>query len=580
MNSENSAYSRRQFVKGFAVASVLASGLVDLQAQEVKHDFDRTPVLSGNEFFLNIASTAVNFTGTTAMATTINGLLPGPTLQFKEGEEVTIHVTNHLKEDTSLHWHGMILPTNMDGVPNISYDGIKPGETFTYRFKIEQSGTYWYHSHSGFQEQTGLYGAIVIEPIEKEPYAYNKDYVIALSDWSDEKPKNIYRKLKLMGDYYNFKQRTLGDFFEEVKENGFFNAFNNRKMWNTMRMSDRDLSDVTGYTYTYLMNGNNPASNFKALFKNGEKVRLRFINTSSMTFFDVRIPGLKMKVVAADGNDVQPVDIDEFRIGVAETYDVIVEPDANSAYSIFAQDIDRSGYAIGSLTYDKEVEAKTPGMDPLPILSHADMGMNMKAMVGGSNEGMGNKMDNMDKTMAHKMNMKKAIPITPLKEEWGVQTTMRVENPQYRLDDPGVGLRDNGRKVLTYADLKSLRSTMHDEYPDREIILHLTGNMERYMWSVNGIKYADADPLEFRYGERLRVTYINDTMMNHPMHLHGMWSDLETGDDNYLVRKHTVVVQPGSKISIRVNVNAKGAWAYHCHMLYHMPGMFRKVVVV
>lgn len=580
MNSENSVHSRRQFVKGLAVASVVASGLVDLQAQELKHDFDRTPVLRGNEFFLNIASTVVNFTGTSVIATTINGLLPGPTLQFKEGEEVTIHVTNYLKEDTSLHWHGMILPTNMDGVPDISYDGIKPGETFTYRFKIKQSGTYWYHSHSGFQEQTGLYGAIVIEPIEKEPYAYNKDYVITLSDWSDEKPKNIYRKLKLMGDYYNFKQRTLGDFFEEVKENGFFNAFNNRKMWNTMRMSDRDLSDVTGYTYTYLMNGNNPASNFKALFKNGEKVRLRFINSSSMTFFDVRIPGLKMKVVAADGNDVQSVDIDEFRIGVAETYDVIVEPDANSAYSIFAQDIDRSGYAVGSLTYDKEVEAKTPEMDPLPILSHADMGMNMEAMVDGSNEEMGNNMDNMDKPMSHKMNMKKPIPITPLKEEWGVQTTMRVENPQYRLDDPGVGLRDNGRKVLTYADLKSLRSTMHDGYPDREIILHLTGNMERYMWSVNGIKYADADSLEFRYGERLRVTYINDTMMNHPMHLHGMWSDLETGDDNYLVRKHTVSVQPGSKISIRVNVDAKGAWAYHCHMLYHMPGMFRKVVVV
>ncbi|MDA3907750.1 MAG: copper resistance system multicopper oxidase [Sulfurimonas sp.] len=579
---DTSKLNRRQFVKGIALSSVAVSGIVDLSAKEKIYDFDKSPVLSGEEFFLNIASTPVNITGTPAMATTVNGLLSGPTLRFKEGQDVTIHVTNHLKEDTSIHWHGIILPTNMDGVPGISYDGIKPGETFTYKFKIQQSGTYWYHSHSDFQEQTGIYGAIVIEPKE-EKLEYDREYVISLSDWSDEKPDSIYRKIKLSADYYNFKQRTVGDFFDEVKELGFLEAFSQRKMWNEMAMTDRDLSDVTGYTYTYLMNGQNPATNFKALFKNGEKIRLRFINSSAMTFFDVQIPGLKMSVVASDGNYVQPVSVDEFRIGVAETYDVIVEPEENRAYSIFAQSLDRSGYALGALTYDTSVIATTPEMDSLPILSHADMGMNMSSM-----KDMPKKKETamkcgagMDMSVSKpKMDMSKpVIPITQLEESRGVQTTMRAMDPQYRLSDPGVGLRNNGRKVLTYADLKSLTPTTHDRYPDREIILRLTGNMERYMWSINGIAYKDAKPLEFKYGEILRITYINDTMMNHPMHLHGMWSELETGDDNYLPKKHTIIAQPGSKISFRVNVDAKGSWAYHCHLLYHMAGMFRKVVV-
>ena len=584
MISNTSKITRRTFVKGVTVVSALASGVVQLHANPKNATPNKNSSLHGTEFFLTIESTPVNFTGTPIMATTVNGLLAGPTLHFKEGDEVTIHVTNHLHEDTSIHWHGLILPPEMDGVPGISFKGIQPNETFTYKFKIQQSGTYWYHSHSGFQEQTGVYGAIVIEPKEPDPYTYERDYVITLSDWSDEKPTNIYRKLKLMGDYYNFKQRTVGDFVSEVKEKGFLNAFNARKMWNNMAMTDRDLSDVTGYTYTYLMNGRNPTMHYKALFEKGEKVRLRFVNASAMTFFDVQIPGLKMTVVAADGNNVQPVLIDEFRIGVAETYDVIVEPQTNQAYSIFAQSLDRSGYAVGSLTNDAKKIATIPNMDPLPILTHADMGMNMKGMDHGAMQHdvpmkhNDMNMDGMDYSK-DKMPMKKNIPITPLEEEWGVQTTMRAMDPQYRLDDPGVGLRNNGRKVLTYADLKNLRPTTYDKYPDREIVLHLTGNMERYMWSINGIKYADSKPLKFYYGERLRITYINDTMMNHPMHLHGMWSDVETGDDNYLPRKHTIVVQPGSKISFRVTVDAKGEWAYHCHLIYHMAGMFRKVVV-
>ena len=570
--------SRRVFVKGVVATGLLAIAPINLSANTKILERKENEELSGTEFYLSIDKVAVNITGNPAIATAVNGMLAGPTLKWREGDEVTIHVTNNLDESSSIHWHGIILPANMDGVPGISFDGIPAGETFTYKFPIVQSGTYWYHSHSGFQEQTGIYGAIVIEPKVKDPFEYDKEYVISLSDWSDEKPTSIYRKLKLSADYYNFNQRTVGDFFSEVKERGFFSAFNDRKMWNNMAMTDRDLSDVSGYTYTFLMNGQNPAQNFKALFKNGEKIRLRFINSSAMTFFDVQIPGLKMRVVSADGNNVQPVVVDEFRIGVAETYDVIVEPKEDIAYAIFAQSIDRSGYALGSLTYDKNIEAPTPNMDPIPVLTQADMGMSME---------MGKKEDKSD-GMNMKMGMKKMTtnpmedkkyPITKLPMKRGVQTTMKAMSPQYRLDDPGVGLRDNGRKVLTYADLRSLRPTTHDKEPDREIILHLTGNMERYMWSINGIKYEDSLPLEFKYGERLRITYINDTMMNHPMHLHGMWSDLESGDDNYLPRKHTINSQPGSKISFRVTVDAKGSWAYHCHLLYHMTDMFRKVVV-
>ena len=582
---------RRIFVKGVIATSLINSIPISLNANVKINHRKSTQELTGKKFYLSIDKTIVNITGNTAVATTVNNMLSGPTLRWKEGEEVTLYVTNNLEEDTSIHWHGIILPPNMDGVPGISFNGIKPGETFIYKFPVVQSGTYWYHSHSGFQEQTGIYGAIVIEPIEKDPYSYDKEYVISLSDWSDEKPSKIYRNLKLQADYYNFQQRTINDFWNEVKEKGFFNAFTERKMWNEMKMNDRDISDVTGYTYTYLMNGENPASVYKALFSNGDKVRLRFINSSAMTFFDVRIPGLKMKVVAADGNNIQAIDVDEFRIGVAETYDVIVEPDYDKSYSIFAQSIDRSGFAFGALTYDKDVLPETPDVDSIKSLTHTDMGMNMSKMVHSSDSNMNNMKDTNHKMMDHSKHMmsdmkdmksnkkKNEIPITKLAKSTGVQTDMISSSPQYRLSDPGVGLRNNGRRVLTYADLRSLKSTKHDKSPDREIILRLTGNMERYMWSINGIAYKDAKPLKFKFGERLRITYINDTMMNHPMHLHGMWSDLETGDENYLPKKHTVVVQPGAKISFRVTVDAKGEWAYHCHLLYHMTDMFRKVIV-
>lgn len=630
--------SRRRFVQGFAAGTALAGLAPSALVAAIREQQPQT--LRGNIFNLTIGEQTVNFTGTAARATTVNGSLPAPVLRFREGDDITLNVTNLLGEDSSIHWHGLILPSEMDGVPGVSngFHGIRPGETFSYRFPAIQSGTYWYHSHSGFQEQTGLYGAIVIDPAEPEPFSYDRDYVVVLSDWSDEDPNDIYRKLKKLSHYYNFKERTHADLMHDIRNKGMGGTWSDRQMWNEMRMSQRDLSDVTGYTYTFLMNGQTPASGWTGLFNRGEKVRLRFINSAAMTFFDVRIPGLKMTVVAADGQHVEPVSVDEFRIGVAETYDVIVEPSGDSAYSIFAQALDRSGYARGTLTPDPGMSAEVPEMDPVPNLTHTDMGMdmsnmNMAGMEHGGHEmpatqemaqGMNHTMNAAESPMngamdhsAHSMDAMEgnttsmgnmaamampgmAMPSadTPRKErevfnmsdfsnkpvhhassEYGPHVDMHSEMPMYRLDDPGVGLRNNGRKVLTYADLYNLRGTPEPRDPDREVELHLTGNMGRYMWSINGIKAADSEPLRWKLGEQVRITFVNDTMMNHPMHLHGMWSDLETGDNDYLPRKHTVIVQPGSRISYRVNVDAEGSWAYHCHLLYHMLGMFRTVTV-
>jgi CopA family copper-resistance protein len=591
----NKLLSRRQFVTGVTMgAAALAINPSILFAGVVSNKGLNT--LTGNVFNLSIGEQSVNFTGTQRKATTVNNSLPAPLLRFKEGEEVVLHVTNHLQESTSIHWHGLILPSEMDGVPNISNDftGINPGETFTYRFKAAQSGTYWYHSHSGFQEQTGLYGPIVIDPIEKDPVAYDKDYVVMLSDWTDEDPMDVYKKLKKLSHYYNFNERSHEDLMSDIDKKGIENTWNDRKMWNQMRMSQRDLADVTGYTYTYLTNGITPDKGWVGLFNKGEKVRLRFINGSAMTFFDVRIPGLRMTVVSADGQNIEPVSVDEFRLGVSETYDVIVEPKDDRAYTIFAQDIARSGYARGTLTPNESVIGEVPELDAVANLSHSDMGMDMSGMDHGSMDmskpmaGMDHSKMDMSKPMAgmdhSKMDMGAVSVMKSMVDhadtEFGPHVDMRSESPQYRLDDPGVGLRNNGRKVLTYADLFNLNMTHNYPDPDREIELHLTGNMSRYMWSINGIKFADAEPLQFKFGEVIRITFVNDTMMNHPMHLHGMWSDLETGDNMYIPRKHTVIVQPGAKISYRVLVDAKGSWAYHCHLLYHMLGMFRRVDVV
>jgi CopA family copper-resistance protein len=582
-NADEIYLPRRQFVKGVAMGgALLGLGFSPSHLLATTGPTSDQTILSGKDFNLCLAPQTVNYTGRDRIATVVNGSVPGPVLRWREGDRVTLNVANQLAETSSIHWHGILLPTEMDGVPEISFKGIGPGETFRYQFDLKQSGTYWYHSHSEFQEQTGLYGPIIVEPQEPEPFSYDRDYVVMLSDWSDEDPNSIYAKLKKSSGYYNFAERTAGDLTRDIQQKGLARTWAERSMWNHMRMSDRDLSDVTGYTYTFLMNGQTPTDGWTGIFKRGEKVRLRIINGSAMSFFDVRVPGLTMTVVAADGQNIEPVTVDEFRIGVAETYDVIIAPKDDRAYCLFAQAMDRTGYARGTLTPDLSLKADVPGMDPYPILSHQDMGMDMSNMPGMEHMGhdMSGNNDSMDDLFEKDtIGQGGDAGIIHSATEFGPHVDARAESPQRRLDDPGVGLRNNGRRVLTYSDLRNINLTPDPREPEREIQLHLTGNMARYMWSINGIKYADAEPLRFKYGERLRITFVNDTMMNHPMHLHGMWSDLETGDAQHIPRKHTVIVQPGSQISYLVTADAKGEWAYHCHLLYHMLGMFRKVAV-
>ena len=592
-----SSPARRRFVQGLATGGALAA-LGGWRAAWAAPTSTPAPAptaeLRGTEFHLEIGETPVNYTGAARIATTVNGQLPAPILRWREGDTVTLHVTNRLREQTSIHWHGILLPSNMDGVPGLSFDGIDPGQTFTYRFPVRQSGTYWYHSHSGFQEQTGLYGAIVIDPRHHDPVAFDREHTVLLSDWTDEDPMRLFNKLKVMPDYYNGIQPSVQSLSADAREHGLRAALSERLMWEQMRMNPSDLADVSGATYTFLTNGATPAGNWTGLFKPGERIRLRFINGSAMTYFDVRIPGLKMTVVAADGQDVRPVDVEEFRIGVAETYDVIVEPKDERAYTIFSQAMDRSGYARATLAPRAGMQADIPALDRVQLLGMMDMGMShdMGASkeapmenAGGANHGAMNHgaVPGVDHGDAHGSGAGQGGMVQvqhPYATERGVGNSMLPDQVSTRLDDPGVGLRNNGRRVLTYADLHSLREPDDNRAPSREIELHLTGNMERYMWSFNGVKFTDAKPIVLRYGERVRFVLVNDTMMTHPIHLHGLWSDLESPDGAFQVRKHTITLNPAQRLSYRVSADARGLWAYHCHLLYHMEaGMFRAVVV-
>ena len=562
--------SRRRFVQGLTLGGAAAA--LGLLRPAHAADNAARPVLTGTDFVLDIGQMPINYTGTPSVATVVNGSLPGPILRWKEGSHIRLRVTNRLRVPTSIHWHGIILPFDMDGVPGISFDGIAPGETFVYQFQVRQSGTYWYHAHSGYQEQTGLLGALIIEPQGQERIAADRDYVVMLNDWTDDNPASIFARLKKSNGYYNTAQPTVADFIRDAHRVGLRDAFAQRRMWNAMRMNPTDLSDVSAYTYTYLMNGHTPASNWTGLFRPGEKVRLRIINGSAMTIFDVRIPGLKLTVVSADGQDVEPVPVDEFRIAPAETYDVIVEPEDDRAYTFFAESIDRSGYARGTLAPRYGMEAEVPALSPRTSLSIQDM---MGEMSSNQPGGM-HDMDHMQDMPG--MTMDDHAPAPRLKTEPGVD--MRVANPRTSLDDPGAGLRNNGRRVLTYADLHTLGGAIDKREPERDITLRLTGNMERYMWSFDGVKFSHAKPIRFHSGERLRIVLINDTMMHHPIHLHGMWSEVENADGDFQVRKHTVNVQPAQQISYAITADNPGRWAYHCHMMFHMEaGMFREVVV-
>jgi CopA family copper-resistance protein len=548
------APTRRRFIRGAAAAGVftpLASPLRRALAAPA-------PVLSGTEFALAIEEVPLTINSRQARATGVNGQLPAPILRWREGDMVTLAVTNRLSEPSSIHWHGVRTPSHMDGVPGLSFSGIAPGETFLYRFPVRQSGTYWYHSHSMFQEQTGLYGAIVIAPKAGYTQAFDRDYVVLLSDWSFEPPETIVSNLKFQSDYYNYGQRTLGSFIEDAERKGLADTVADRVEWGKMRMSPTDILDVSGATYTYLINGQPPDANWTALFRPDERVRLRFINGSSMSIFDVRIDGLPMTLVQADGNNVAPVTVDEFRISVAETYDVIVQPTADRAYTIFAQAEDRTGYARGTLAPRAGMAAAIPPMDPRPMRTMADMGM--AGMEHGEMPGM--ELSPEGKRLEGKV---------------GVDNVAMM--PIERLQTAGGGF-PSGRRVLIYTDLRATKPGSDPRPPAHEIMLRLTGNMERFIWGFDGKKFSEAGPIEIKRGARVRFVLINDTMMEHPIHLHGLWSELDNGHGEFRPYKHTINVKPGERLSYLVTADEPGRWAFHCHLLYHMEtGMFREVRV-
>ncbi len=611
--------------------------------------------LSGTSFDLEVGHTPITIDGRLGHAVTVNGHVPAPLLRWREGDEIVLRVTNHLHDhDTSIHWHGLLVPFYMDGVPGISFPGIKPGETFTYKFRVPQNGTYWYHSHSGMQEQLGHYGPIIIEPRGPDPVAYDREYVVVLSDWTFSDAHRLFGKLKKLSGGFNFQKRTVGDFFRDASREGLGKTLENRTMWGAMRMDPTDIADVTGAAYTYLINGHGPADNWTALFEPGERVRLRIINASAMTLFNVRIPGLPMTVVQSDGLNVQPVETDEFQIGVAETYDVIVQPKRKAAFTLMCESIDRSGYARATLAPSEGMRAEVPAVRPRPLLTMKDMGMDHGAMDHEGHESI--PVETKDagadpyaghhpaaaeapaatdphvehrqaaaeaatETDPHAAHRHGATP-TPAEDHsahnapapdahaghaghaghampkmdahGGMGAMQRHEHPggpgnsnvamqpTNRLNEPGTGLENVAHRALTYAQLKSLDPNPDLREPGREIELHLTSNMERYMWSFDGKKFSDVvDPIVFYKDERVRLTLVNDTMMPHPIHLHGMYFDVVNRAGNHKPRKHTIIVKPGEKLSVDITADAVGDWAFHCHLLYHMhAGMFQVVSVV
>ena len=596
--------ARRRFLRLAAASGLLAAYESLVPAYARTRNQTRT---ADGSLDLMIGKQTIDIGGRRAAAIAINGTVPGPLVRLREGQEAVIRVTNQLAgESTSIHWHGLILPYRMDGVPGVTFPGIAPGETFTYRFPVRQNGTYWYHSHTAAQEQLGVYGPLIIDPAGPEPFRSDREYVIVLGDWLSGDPAAMLNKLKGMSSYSNYQGRTVGDFMGDAAKSGLKAAYADRWAWGKMRMDPTDIADITGHYFTFLMNGLAPGSNWTGLFRPGERVRLRFINTAAVTFFDVRIPGLRLTVVQADGQNVKPVTVDEFRIGIAETYDVIVEPKENRAYTIFAESMDRSGYARGTLAPRAGMTAALPERRKRPLRTMADMGMAMTgAMAGmpgmpappaapaavGDMPGMpGMKASGAKPPAAPAMPGMKmpakgpnaaAGPWVHGPDEHGPGNSSVAMAPQNRLGEPGTGLEGMPWRVLVYTDLQSLQPGSDRRPPEREIEIHATGNMNRYMWSFDGKKYSEAkEPIRFNYGERLRFTMVNDTMMEHPLHLHGMFMELDNGRGPNKPRKHTIILKPAERLSVEITVDAPGLWAFHCHVLYHMEvGMFRVVSV-
>lgn len=583
-------FDRRRFLQTSlgSAAAIGAAGLLPAWARPASMGNMGLPALSGTDFGLTVSKFPVRINGRKTMATGVNGTVPAPLIRFREDTPIRLNVRNDLNVDTSIHWHGLLVPFHMDGVPGVSFPGIKPKSSFTYEFSAPQNGTYWYHSHSGLQEQVGHYGPIIIDPKGTDPVAYDREYVLVLGDWTYTDPHHLFARLKKNAESLNFNQSTVS------------NPKGLTGMWGAMRMSPNDLADVTGETYTYVINGHATADNFNMVFKPGERVRLRIINAAAMTLFNVRMPGLPMTVVQADGLNVRPVETDEFQMGVAETYDVIVQPTEAKPFAFVAESIDRSGQVVATLGPRPGMRAAEPRIRAVPVLTMKDMGMDHSAMGGMS------RMDHagMDKAgpdtgamsgamdhaaMGHGDMTSGPDPFGPTVQlprvEADLTTGPGVVNvaamPVSRLDEPGIGLDTVPHRTLTYADLRSLDPNPDMRVPAREVVVHLTSNMERYMWSFDGVKFSEiTKPITFMEGERVRMTLVNDTMMPHPIHLHGMFFDLVNGGGNHRPRKHTVVVKPGEKLSTDISADHVGDWAFHCHLMYHMHAGMMQVVSV
>ena len=602
-------FDRRNFLTTSlgAGAALGVSGLVPAWALPASKGNMGIPTLTGTNFNLEVSEFQTRINGRKTVALGINGSVPAPLIRFREGDDITLNVKNTLDVDTSIHWHGLLVPFQFDGVPGVSFPGIKPKETFQYKFSVPQNGTYWYHSHSGLQEQVGHYGPLIIDPKGLDPVKYDREYVLVLGDWTFGDPDKLFAKLKKNAESLNFNQSTIND------TKGL------KGMWGAMRMSPNDLADVTGATYTYVINGHSTADNFDMVFNPGERVRLRIINAAAMTLFNVRLPGLPMTVVQADGLDVRPIETDEFQIGVAETYDVIVEPTEPKPFAFVAEAIDRSGQAVATLAPKPGMRAQAPKLRAVPVLTMKDMGMDHSAMGGmsGMDEGSmkGTKSapaDKMDHSaMGHDMDEKKtgasdiggmdhaamghanmahgpnpngpAVQLAKIEAdiEVGPGIVNVAAMPMSRLDEPGIGLTDVPHRVLTYSQLRSLEPNPDTRKPGREVVVHLTSNMERYMWSFDGVKFSEVkESIKFMEGERLRLTLVNNTMMPHPIHLHGMFFDVVNGGGEHMPRKHTIIVKPAEKLSVDVTPEHVGDWAFHCHLMYHMHAGMMQVVTV
>lgn len=538
----------------------------------------------GIDLVLERQRTLVN--GQFGDAITLNGSFPGPVIRMKEGRDALIRVHNRMDESTSIHWHGLILPFNMDGVPGISFPGIASGETFTYRFAVRQNGTFWYHSHTGLQEQLGHYGQLILEPSEPDPVDYDIEHPVVLSDWMFGDPHAALHKLKTIEGYFNFQRPTTANIGDQMEATGdsLLKVAAKRWRWQRMRMDPTDIADITGVVYTYLMNGHGPGDNWTAVARPGQKARLRIVNASTMTYFDFRIPGLPMTVVQADGQNIKPVETDELRLAVAETYDVIVTLPDDRAYAMFAESMDRSGFACGTLAPRPGMKAAHPPRRRRPMLTMKDMGM-----MPDMKEGGGRMKPNMDHSPHAMSGDGEALPTSGLPrrimhgpDHHGAGSITMAMSAYRRYEEPGLGLGNDGWRVLTYGQLRCLRTPADRRPPTREFDLHLTGNMHKFIWGFDGKKFSESEMIRFAFGERVRINMLNDTMMAHPIHLHGMLMDLYAGEiyaEN--PRKHTVNVQPAELVTVDITADAPGQWAFHCHLLYHMEtGMFRTVAVV